>query len=190
VLLQTWREWRREVTREVAEAETVAGMESCPMFGGVALRDLEREDQNPLAPLFPWLLRGSRHCPDTSEHYPLKSLSYLRLPGYPIREQYPSIPAGRSVTSYVETLAAETSGLTRPLILERGSIVFRRASGNGDRLRTIAFHKGLCLWQWRGLACACQRCQGRAPDYVADQRCQLSFKNFRGRRSARLPVCA
>jgi hypothetical protein len=28
VLLQTWREWRREVSREVAEAEAVAAMES------------------------------------------------------------------------------------------------------------------------------------------------------------------
>lgn len=45
VLLQTWREWRREVSREVAEAEAVAAMESDPMFGGVALRDLEREDR-------------------------------------------------------------------------------------------------------------------------------------------------
>jgi hypothetical protein len=56
-----------------------------------------------------------------------------------------SIPAGRSVTSHVETLAAETLGLTRPLILERGSIVFRRASGNGDRLRTIYFTKAYAL---------------------------------------------
>jgi len=45
VLLQTWRAWRREVTREVAEAEAVAAMESSPMFGGVALRDLDREDR-------------------------------------------------------------------------------------------------------------------------------------------------
>jgi hypothetical protein len=45
VLLQTWREWRRRVTREVAEAEAVAAMEESPMFGGVALRDLEREDR-------------------------------------------------------------------------------------------------------------------------------------------------
>jgi hypothetical protein len=45
VLLQTWREWRRELTREVAEAEAVAMMESSPLFGGVALRDLEREDR-------------------------------------------------------------------------------------------------------------------------------------------------
>jgi hypothetical protein len=45
VLLQTWREWRRKVTREVAEAEAVAAMENSPMFGGVALRDLEREDR-------------------------------------------------------------------------------------------------------------------------------------------------
>jgi hypothetical protein len=28
VLLQTWREWRRKVTREVAEAEAVAAMEN------------------------------------------------------------------------------------------------------------------------------------------------------------------
>ena len=67
MLLQTWREWRREVTREVAEAEAVAAMESCPMFGGVALRDLEREDQDALGPLFPGLVRGSRHYTDTSE---------------------------------------------------------------------------------------------------------------------------
>ena len=39
VLLQTWREWRRKVSREVAEAEAVAAMERCPIFGGVALRD-------------------------------------------------------------------------------------------------------------------------------------------------------
>ena len=45
VLLQTWREWRRRVTREVAEAEAVAAMEESPVFGGVALRDLEREDR-------------------------------------------------------------------------------------------------------------------------------------------------
>jgi hypothetical protein len=42
-----------------AEAEAAAMMEDSPMFAGVALRDLEREDQNPLAPLFPGLLRGS-----------------------------------------------------------------------------------------------------------------------------------
>jgi hypothetical protein len=59
VLLQTWREWRREVTREVAEAEAVAAMDSCPMFGGVALRDLEREDRNTLSALFSGRLRGS-----------------------------------------------------------------------------------------------------------------------------------
>jgi hypothetical protein len=59
VLLETWRQWRRGQTREVAEAEAVAMMESSPMFGGVAPRDLEREDQNPLAPLFLWLVRGS-----------------------------------------------------------------------------------------------------------------------------------
>jgi hypothetical protein len=35
VLLSTWREWQREVTREVAEAEAVAAMESSPLFGGV-----------------------------------------------------------------------------------------------------------------------------------------------------------
>ena len=45
VLLQIWREWRRGQTREVAEAEAVAAMGDCPLFGGVALRDLEREDQ-------------------------------------------------------------------------------------------------------------------------------------------------
>jgi hypothetical protein len=45
VLLQTWREWRREQTRKVAQAEAVAAMESSPLFGGVALRDLEREDR-------------------------------------------------------------------------------------------------------------------------------------------------
>jgi hypothetical protein len=45
VLLQTWREWRRKVTREEAEAEAIAAMEECPLFGGVALRDLEREDR-------------------------------------------------------------------------------------------------------------------------------------------------
>ena len=43
VLLQTWQEWRRGQTREVAEAEAVAAMGSDPLFGGVALRDLERE---------------------------------------------------------------------------------------------------------------------------------------------------
>jgi hypothetical protein len=45
VLLQTWREWRRKVTREVAEAEAAAMMEESPMFAGVARRDLEREDR-------------------------------------------------------------------------------------------------------------------------------------------------
>ena len=45
VLLQTWREMRREMTREEAEAEAVAAMEESPLFGGVALRDLEREDR-------------------------------------------------------------------------------------------------------------------------------------------------
>jgi hypothetical protein len=45
VLLQTWREWRRKVTREEAEAEAIAAMEECPLFGRVALRDLEREDR-------------------------------------------------------------------------------------------------------------------------------------------------
>ena len=59
VLLQTWREWRREVTREVAEAEAVAAMEESPMFGGVALRDLEREDRDTLFTLFSGLVRGS-----------------------------------------------------------------------------------------------------------------------------------
>jgi hypothetical protein len=35
-----------------------------------------------------------------------------------------NVDSGRSVGDlHVETLAAETSGLTRPLILERGSIV-------------------------------------------------------------------
>jgi hypothetical protein len=43
VLLQTWREWRRTVTREEAEAEAIASMEESPMFGRMALRDLERE---------------------------------------------------------------------------------------------------------------------------------------------------
>jgi hypothetical protein len=52
VLLQTWREWRRKVSREVAEAEAVAAMERCPIFGGVALRDLEREDRNTLRLVF------------------------------------------------------------------------------------------------------------------------------------------
>ena len=35
------------LTREVAEAEAVAvaAMESSPMFGGVALRDLERDER-------------------------------------------------------------------------------------------------------------------------------------------------
>jgi hypothetical protein len=53
-------EWRREQTREVAEAEAVAMMESCPMFGGVALRDLDREDRikrDTLAALFPAFAR-------------------------------------------------------------------------------------------------------------------------------------
>jgi hypothetical protein len=59
VLLQTWREWRREVTREAAEAEEVAAMEESPMFGGVALRDLEREDWDARSALFSGLLRGS-----------------------------------------------------------------------------------------------------------------------------------
>lgn len=36
VLLQTWREWRRGVTREEAEAEAVAARESSPIFAGVA----------------------------------------------------------------------------------------------------------------------------------------------------------
>jgi hypothetical protein len=43
VLLQTWREWRRTVTREEAEAEAIVSMEESPMFGRMALRDLERE---------------------------------------------------------------------------------------------------------------------------------------------------
>jgi hypothetical protein len=58
-------EWRREQTREVAEAEAVAMMESCPMFGGVALRDLDREDRikrDTLAALFP----GFCAVPDTA----------------------------------------------------------------------------------------------------------------------------
>jgi hypothetical protein len=33
------------LTREVAEAEAIAAMDECPLFGGVALRDLEREDR-------------------------------------------------------------------------------------------------------------------------------------------------
>jgi hypothetical protein len=46
VLLQTWQEWRRKVSREVAETEAVAVMMAGDsMFGGVALRDLEREDR-------------------------------------------------------------------------------------------------------------------------------------------------
>jgi hypothetical protein len=36
---------RREMTREEAEAEAVAAMDESPLFGGVALRDLEREDR-------------------------------------------------------------------------------------------------------------------------------------------------
>jgi hypothetical protein len=44
---------------EVAEAEAAAAMERCPMFGGVALRDLEREDRNTLSALFSGRLRGS-----------------------------------------------------------------------------------------------------------------------------------
>ena len=44
---------------EVAEAEAVAAMERCPIFGGVALRDLEREDRNTLSALFSGRLRGS-----------------------------------------------------------------------------------------------------------------------------------
>ena len=60
VLLQgLWRERRRKVSREVAEAEAVAAMERCPIFGGVALRDLEREDRNTLSALFSGRLRGS-----------------------------------------------------------------------------------------------------------------------------------
>jgi len=39
-----------------------AAMESCPMFGGVALRDLEREDRNTLSALF----SGLSAIPDTS----------------------------------------------------------------------------------------------------------------------------
>src|ERR1700733_9264420 len=74
-----------------------------------------------------------------------------------------SIPAGRSVTSHVETLAAETSGLTRPLILERGSIVFRRR---------------LMPWEWRRLACACQRCQGRAPQLSCRPPLPTFFQKF------------
>ena len=34
VLLQTWREWRRGVTREEAEAEAVAARESSPFSPG------------------------------------------------------------------------------------------------------------------------------------------------------------
>jgi hypothetical protein len=46
VLLQTWREWRRGVTRAEAEAEAAAALESgSPIFAGVAFRDLEREDR-------------------------------------------------------------------------------------------------------------------------------------------------
>jgi hypothetical protein len=45
VLLETWRAWRRKVSREVAEAEAIAAMDESPQFGGVALRDLEREDR-------------------------------------------------------------------------------------------------------------------------------------------------
>jgi hypothetical protein len=101
-----------------------------------------------------------------------------------------SIPAGRSATSHVECLAAETSGLTRPLILERGSIVFRRASGNGDRLRTIVFHKGLCLGGGAGWHVRVNVAKAGLHNYLADQRCRLSFKNCRGRRSTRLPVRA
>ena len=44
VLLQTWREWRRGVIREEAEAEAPTALESgSPIFAGVARRDLERE---------------------------------------------------------------------------------------------------------------------------------------------------
>ena len=74
-----------------------------------------------------------------------------------------SIPAGRSVTSHVETLAAETSGLTRPLILERGSIVFRRR---------------LMPWEWRRLACACQRCQDGAPELSCRPPLPTFFQKF------------
>jgi len=74
-----------------------------------------------------------------------------------------SIPAGRSVTSHVETLAAETSGLTRPLILERGSIVFRRR---------------LMPWEWRRLACACQRCQDGAPELSCRPALPTFFQKF------------
>jgi hypothetical protein len=74
-----------------------------------------------------------------------------------------SIPAGRSMTSHVETLAAETSGLTRPLILERGSIVFRRR---------------LMPWEWRRLACACQRCQDGAPELSCRPALPTFFQKF------------
>src|ERR1700722_19113124 len=103
---------------------------------------------------------------------------------------FTSIPAGRSATSHVESLAAETSSLTCPLILERGCIVFRRASGNGDRLRTIVFHKGLCLGGGAGWHVRVNVAKAGLHNYLADQRCRLSFKNFRGRRSTRLPVRA
>jgi Protein of unknown function DUF262 len=70
VLLTSWRERRREQIREVAEAEAAAMMESSPVFGGMALRDLDRDDRmkrDTLAALFPGLLRGSRHRTDTGE---------------------------------------------------------------------------------------------------------------------------
>jgi hypothetical protein len=45
VLLQIWREWRRKVSLEEAEAEAIAAMEESPMFGRMALRELECEDR-------------------------------------------------------------------------------------------------------------------------------------------------
>jgi hypothetical protein len=89
-----------------------------------------------------------------------------------------SIPAGRSATSHVETLAAETSGLLRTLILERGSIVFRRTSGNADLIAHNNISQRLMPCEWRWLACACQRCQDGTPELSFRPALPTFFQKF------------
>jgi hypothetical protein len=78
VLLQTWWNGGESRPARVAEAEAVAMMESCPMFGGVALRDLDREDRikrDTLAALFP----GFCAVPDSARTLASLAIEIIRL---------------------------------------------------------------------------------------------------------------